>query len=266
MNGTQRSAGTKASFAALLVAILTLGACSAPGLRTHVGFAQYELDGTIGLSPTSGIPVNSIDLGNDLGLDEADPSLQARVELDAGPIRLTATGFRYADSGNGTITGNFGGIPIGTSVTSSIDLMNAKIALTADLLDTGLFGVVELRLSPGIAVDLFDIQSSVASTSGGLTEDIDELLPVPMPFLQAEVQVDDFSAVVDVGAVSLSFDDFDGTFVDLEGFLSYRPVGPVELYAGYRYVILDTNGTFDGEDFLADLEVQGFFVGAGVIF
>ena len=251
--------------AALLPVLLT-AACSSPAARVHAGYMQTELSGDLGLGPIVNTPVqvDPIDIDQSLGLDDAAGSPFVRAELDAGPIRLTGSGFQYSQSGRGVLTGSFGDITAGTAVDSDIDLLNAKTALTFDVRD-----ISPVRISPGIGVDLFDIDATVAPLDQNLgieAETIDELIPVPMLFLQAEVDVDYVGAILDVGGFQANIDDFEGTFFDIEALVYVRPVDHLEITAGYRYISLDFEGRPEDQDVDADLNLSGWFIGGGVSF
>jgi hypothetical protein len=247
----------------LLVVSLAFGACSTPGARVHAGFMQTELSGTLGLSPSSpGSGVTStIDVDDTLGLSDPSGSIHARGELDAGLVRVTASGFRFSESGSGRLTGSFGDIVAGTDVASSLDLLNLKTALTFDVLDTGV-----VRISPGIAIDLFTVDAQVTEALTSTSERIDEVLPVPMLFAQGEVDLGVVSGTLDLGFLDVDLGDIGGTYFDLEAMISVEPFEAVEFYAGYRYISLDADGTSDGQDMIADLLLRGWFIGGGVHF
>lgn len=244
---------------------LILAGCSGPGARVHLGYIQTEVSGEMALDSTSlpaGAPSNpSVDIEEDLGVDDSSPSVLLRTELDSGPVRLTASAFQYSGDGQGRLTADFGGIVVGTDVQSELDFYNVKGALTFDVLDAG-----PVRVSPGIAADVFDLEATVRDTTTGTTETVDEVYPIPMLFLQSELDLGPVGAVVDAGAMDVSYDDFDGTFFDVEALVIVEPVDHVELFAGYRWISIDANGTSGGEDYFADFDIQGWFVGGGVSF
>jgi hypothetical protein len=258
--------GHRVAWSAAVVCGALFCSCSGPGARLHVGYIQTEVSGELALeSSIPGATLDRIDTESSLGLTEASPSVLIRGEADAGPIRATASFFQYSESGEGTISGSFGGIgdPISAStpVSSELDFTAIKAAVTFDVLDLDVF-----RLSPGLGVDLFDMQASVTEQMTGETEDIDEMLPIPMVFLQAEAEIGPVGAVVDAGLMDIGYDDFNGTFIDLEALVYYQPITPVELFAGYRWISIDADGLVDEEAFIADLVIQGWFVGGGVSF
>lgn len=247
----------------LLASALVCAACSAPSARLHVGYMQPSLSGNMSLAPSAGGggATSTIDVEDSLGLTDPASSVQIRAELDGGPIRLTGSAFRYSDEGAGQLTANFGDLTLGTNVTSSIDLTNVKAALTFDLIDTGVF-----RLSPGLAVDLFQVETVVTETATGTFESIDELLPVPMLFAQAEVEIGPLSAVLDAGYLEYDAGESGGTYFDVEALVLFEPADHFEVFAGYRHISLDAHTESDGQDLTADLVLQGWFLGGGVRF
>ncbi len=237
--------------------------CSAPSARFHAGYMQAEITGSLGLAPsTPGAGVTAdVDVEDALGLTDPSGTVHARAELDAGPIRLTASGFRYSQDGQGQLTASFGDITAGTSVASDLDFTNVKAALTFDVIDTGV-----VRISPGVAVDLFIVDASVTDSFTSTTETVDELMPVPMLFAQAEVDVGPVAGTVDVGFLDVDLGETAGTYLDVEAMLAVQAFETVEFYAGYRYISLDAEGTSGGQNMTADLLLRGWFVGGGVHF
>lgn len=254
----------KTSRVAGIPVLLLIAACSAPSARLQVGYIQPTLTGDLALAQAAGsLPAGqlSADIESGLGLDDDASSLYGRVELDAGPVRLTASGFRYDQSGSGTLNASFGAIAAGVPVDSDIRMGAYKAAATFDLLDVG-----PVRISPGVGVDLFDLQAEVSNQTVAQTETIDELLPVPMVFVQGEVDVGPVAVTLDVGGMDASYGEYSGTFFDVEALVLYAPVEHVEVFAGYRWIALDARGESEDRDFTADLDLGGWFVGGGLRF
>ncbi|MFO1054216.1 MAG: hypothetical protein U1F36_18515 [Planctomycetota bacterium] len=255
---------TRALATFLAGALLLPAACSAPGARVQLGYMQPSLTGSIGLSPSAGSGSGftaTVDVEDSLGLKDTASTAQIHAELDAGPVRVTASAFRYSQSGNGTLQASFGDLSAGIDVTSDVDLTNAKVAVTFDLLDLGV-----VRISPGLGADLFKVQARVTEISTGTFEDVDELLPVPMLFLQSEGRFGPLSAELDLGYLDVDLGDTGGTYFDLEALVAYDLTAQIELNAGYRYISMDANGKSDGQDLTADLTLQGWFIGGGIRF
>jgi len=247
---------------ALLVAALP--SCIHFGANAHVGYTRMRMSGTMALNATAGgTPVASIknDIETDLGLGDPSDSLYARVELDGGPIALTASGFQYAESGSGTLTFDFGNISAGTTVDSDIEFNNLKVALTLDIID-----VAGVRLSPGVGVDLFDVKMSVKDTTMLIDESVDELLPVPMVFVKGELALGPVTATVDAGGMSATVQELNGSYWDIEGLVRLKLFSNLEAFAGYRYISIDGDGTSEGQDFDVNVVLDGWMIGGGVSF
>ena len=246
--------------AALWCCGLLLTSCGIARVSGYAGYTQTQLSGDLGLAPGSLSVNTSADVEDDLNLGESG-SPYVRVEAGGGPISVTVSAFRYDSSADGTLTGSFGNIPAGFAVQTDAEIINLKAAVMFDLIN---FGVV--RISPGLAVDYFDIDVQVTATSFSAFDRVDVVAPVPMLFVQVAADVGPVGATVDLGGISVDLPDAEGTFFDLEAMLRVEPFDHVELIAGYRWISIDADGEADGQAFDADLELQGWFVGGGVTF
>ena len=55
-----------------------------------------------------------------------------------------------------------------------------------------------------------------------------------------------------------------GTWIDIEGLATFNLLSVFDIFAGYRYISIDTEGDADGQAFEADVELQGWIVGGGI--
>lgn len=247
----------------LLFCLLLLGSCGSAGLKVFAGYTQVEMSGTVALdSSVGGVDLGTIqvDLEDDLGLTDEVGSPYGRAEVDLGLIHLTGSGFIYDEQSTGTLSFDFGDITFGSTVESDIEIMNFKGAITFDMVDVG-----PLRLSPGVGVDLFDIDMNIRSTAPiVVSERVEILTPVPMLFLQTELDFGPVGAMLDTGWMSLDLGDVKGTWIDIEGLATFNMFSAFEIFAGYRYISIDTDGDADGQAFEADVELQGWIVGGGI--
>jgi hypothetical protein len=223
---------------------------------------QAELSGDAGLaaSASPGTVSGSIDVEDSLGIDE-EGSGYVRAEAGVSFINVTASAFQYDSSGTGVLQANFGNIPAGITVDTDLEIIVVKGALHFDVLDLGF-----LRLSPGVAVDYFGTDLTATAVGAGFSEDLDIDVPVPMPFLQTEVIVGPVAATLEGGAMAVDYSDVEGTYIDLEGLVRWTPLPHVEVFGGYRWIDADTDGTADGQDYDADVTLQGWMVGGGFTF
>lgn len=243
-----------------------MASCAAPTVRAYAGYTEMQLGGSIALEPTLG----GVSLGTtqnnveELGLDDDYGSPYARVEVGLGLPRLTVSAFQFEEEGTGQLQASFGNIIAGTTVRSSMDITSAKAALTFDFLNGITAGLV--RVSPGIAVHAMDVKLAVSDSGSLITEDVDELVALPLPFVQAEVDVGWVAVTGEVGWIALDVEDVDGEFLDVELMLRLNPAAHFELFGGYRYLSLDVAGVADGQDFDTDLDLSGWMVGGGITF
>lgn len=242
--------------------LLGLPSCTDLEFRAYAGYMQAELSGDVGLA-SSGAPnivSSTIDIDDSLGLED-EGSVYARVEAEAGIVRVTASAFQYDSTQLGTLQADFGNIPAGITVDTDLELNVLKGAVTFDVIDFGF-----LRVSPGIAVDYFDVDMTVTAVGIGIAEDLDIDVPVPMPFVEVEGAVGPVALTVGGGGMQVDYSDVEGTYWDVEGLLRFSPVDHFELFAGYRWIDVDGGGTADGQDYDTNLTLQGWFVGAGLVF
>lgn len=259
------AARTQHSIGFVVATSTVLIGCSGPSARVQAGFFSGELSGNATLeaqTATANAPIRAAaDVESGLGLSEPQGSIYLRLEGDSGPVRVTASALKYENAGTGRLDGDFGDITAGTNVSSSVELGVGKVEFTFDVLDLGVF-----RLSPGIGVDVFDLDASVTEQVTGQRERIDSLVAVPIVSVQSELRIGPASLVVDVGGMDARVDQYGGQFWDAEGMLLIEPVEHVEFFAGYRWLSIDANGEADGRDTTIDLELGGWFVGGGMRF
>jgi hypothetical protein len=223
---------------------------------------QPQLDGDIGLagSASGSAVTGTVDVEDSLGLgEESSPYL--RADIGAAIVSFTVSAFHYDATGNGVLEATFGEITAGTPVSTDMEILNIKGAATFNLIDLG-----PVRLAPGIAIDYLDVDTTVTSTSLSAFESVRVQAPVPMLFGQGEVVLGPVAAILDVGWMSADLADAEGTWWDIEGMLRMTALDPVELIAGYRWISADVDGTADGQNYSADLVLQGWFVGGGLSF
>ncbi len=247
----------------LLFSLLLLGSCGSAGLKVFAGYTQVEMSGTVALDTSVGgvdLGTIQVDLEDDLGLTDEVGSPYGRAEVDLGVIHLTGSAFIYDEQSTGTLSVDFGDITVGSTVETDIEIMNFKGAATFDIVDVGV-----LRLSPGVGVDLFDIDMSINATAPVVSsERVEIFTPVPMLFLQTELDFGLVGATLDTGWMSLDLGDVKGTWIDIEGLANFNVFGPFELFAGYRYISIDTEGDADGQAFEADVVLEGWILGGGI--
>jgi hypothetical protein len=243
--------------------ISLIGCQTTPTGRIAAGYAQMTLEGQAGLENSSGNAISGrVDLHDDLGLDEPSGTLYVEGQLEWFLGRLGASAFRYDQTGTGVLSSDFGDIGAGTPVQTDVTLWNAMAYWAYDIVDIGY-----LRFAPGIAVDVFDLDAKVASlTAISVFERIEVFTPVPMLYGQLEGRLGPVGVQVDGGWMSIDLGDVEGTWWDLEGRVTASLDDRFDVFAGYRHIDLDTEGVAGSQRFDADIQLGGWFVGAGVRF
>lgn len=247
-----------------LVCALAATSCSTGlGITVEPGYTSLEIDGDLGLTPSVGPTTpQRIDIQEGFGLRESMDSPFGRVEVQAMIARLQLSGFQIDQTGQGNLAVQFGDIPISTPIESTLEMTNLKAEVLFDLIDIG-----PVRISPGLGVDYFDLKiDSFSLAVPTLRESLDAQAPIPMLFVQAEVDLGVVNFVADVGGMKADVEDANGTAIDIEVLARLRPFSNFEIFAGYRHIILDVEGKSDGQDYLGDLTISGFMVGGGIYF
>jgi hypothetical protein len=246
-----------------LAALLLLGSCAPLQFAGDAGYMQMAVDGELALDATSGGGAGNllqdVDVAFGLGDDRGSP--YGRLLFDLGVPVLSVSAFAFSERGQGTLQADFGAIAAGTDVATDLDLWSVKSALAFEI-DLG-----RVQLSPGVAAEYLDIDMLVRDDLGLTTEDLELQAPVPLLFLRGELDLDGLGVVAEIGYVDVpEIDDVEGSLLDLEALLEARLGGHVHLFAGYRYLDLDLDGSVDGQDFAADLVLSGWILGGGVRF
>ena len=254
---------SKQQWAALL-ALTCVSACAPSAFRAHAGAAFVRVNGDMGLQNSGGgltLNQNMNDLRDDLQSGETEATPYLRVEMDWGKQRFKVSGFGHSSAGSGTLGGDFGDIPSGSTVQSDTDFFNVTGSWSYDLMPSSL-----LRLAPGVQLGYYGLDVSTRSQALTAFEEVETDLIVPMPYLEAEVDLGYVAVQANVGIMSLDAGDADGRYWDAEALAILRPADGFELIGGFRYLLIDAHGTASSRDFDTDLDIFGFFLGGGISF
>ncbi len=239
-----------------------LASCQPLGVRLGAGVSFLSSDGDYSLdnaSNSTSLGTIRNDLEDDLDLGDLEAGFYGRAELNWKDQSVFLSGTGFSDSGNGTLRSGFGDIPQGSQVATKEEFLNIKGFWTYHLIDTGFF-----RVGPGVGLNLFVLDVDARSTGPTSSfEEIDSVAIVPMPMIAAALDFSTFGVNADVGLMAIDLDDADGTYFDLDIMAWVNVVSQLDLFAGYRYLNLDTDGTADGRRFDADTTLQGFYFGGG---
>lgn len=246
-----------------LLSCTAFPACTTYGFNIDVALARMTLEGDVALGPSGGGPANLGSIDNDiedsLGIDNEERTPFIGVEFWYERVSVSMSTLWYGQDSSGILDQDYGNIPQGSPVSTSVDIFNFKAAVYYDLISEDSF-----RLSPGIGIEYMDLDFS--ATFGGLTDSLDVGIPMPMIFLRAEKDFGPFTASVDIGAFSADIFGVDATLVDLDATLRLHPIPLVEVFAGYRALLLDAEGDDGGQDFQTDFRLHGWMIGAEIPF
>lgn len=241
----------------------TTSACSIVGVTGQVGYTNMSVGGDMALaSGLGGVPASAHqDIGSAFGLGEGQGSPYLRGQIDLGVPVFTASGFQFQEAGSGVLNATFGGLSASTPVNASLEFTNVKLSSTFDF-DLGL-----VKVSPGIALDLFDLRFKATETTLGNSEEINQLVPLPLLFVRAEADLLLCSLVGEVGYLQTpEINRNKGRCLDLEALLEWSVLPMVQVFAGYRHIDIDWHGESESDSFDVNLAVDGWMLGGGLRF
>jgi hypothetical protein len=174
----------------------------------QAGYAFLSLDGAVGYDNDQNAIAIEQDTKEAFGLGDVQGSPYVRAQLDLGIPVLTVSGFQFSDEGRGRLAEDFGSLPNingGLPVQTGFDMFNAKVSYAFDI------GIGPVAISPGIAIDYFDLQMDVQDAFGLAQESVDLNGPVPLGFLRASLDLEIVSAFAEVGYIGADVSDIKGT-------------------------------------------------------
>jgi hypothetical protein len=246
-----------------LLPLLLLSSCFSFGSNFEAGYTQMAVSGNMAFTTgTGGGATNgSQDIQSALGLGQDVGSPYGKATLDFGVPRLEVSAFQFKDEGSGVLQTNFGDLTAGVAVNSRFEFFNIKASYSFDI-ELG-----PVRVSPGLAVDFFQMKLEVVDTSNTVKESFDEPLPLPLAFLGGGVDL----GIVDVDA-SVGYlkaprtQGIEGSALDAEGKLHFHPNRMFDVFAGYRLINLKAKGDFGSDRADIDFDIKGWMVGASLHF
>ncbi|MGH7151722.1 MAG: hypothetical protein ACREIU_13545 [Planctomycetota bacterium] len=233
-----------------------LGACRmTPGVEVSVAaFAPV-----FGGDAQQGAGNPSIDFEEGLDLEDRDIVPAGSIAVDWVGLRLQVSGFQTKVDGEQVLGSDFGQIPAGTLVDTEGKLTSLRASIVLAGIDAG---VVKIR--PGVGVEW--VQFDLDADSVLANEEIDAYAPVPVAVLNGEVELGPVRLVADVAGIYGNYEDLEGTLIDGEATLRLGIGGPAEIFAGYRYLQADLEGTTSGVPFDVALRLHGPMAGIGIRF
>lgn len=249
---------------ATLAPLLLIAACAPQVFRADVGALVVQSHGNVGLQNSAGTLVigqNMAELDGNLGLGGTDAAPYLRFEADWGRHRVKLNGFGYEQNGSGTLSGNFGDIPAGTAVTTSLDYFNVDLAWSYDLLDDP-----QWRLGPGVQAGYYGMKIGASSLVPVAFEEVRSDVIVPELYLDGEVILGPVTLRSNLGVMTADLGDAKGRYLDFDAGADLRLGQGFQVSAGYRHIVMDANGRASSRDFDADVYINGFYITGGVRF
>lgn len=253
---------TSRHVAAALVPCLPMAfvACAPVQVATQAGYARLSVRGDLALADGVASTTEQ-SLRSAFGLGDARGAPFVRGQVDLGPLAVSASLMSLQESGAGVLSSDFGGLPAGTPVASDLDVAIGKL--------TGAFAIDlgPVTLSPGLQLDVFDLDFTARELVLGNREEIDELLALPLLFCRAEAELGGLRGSAEVGYLEIpSLDGNRGRFLDAEVALRWEVGSALDLVAGYRHLGIDAKGVSGEDTIVVDLVLSGWFVGGGLRF
>ena len=241
-------------------ALLGLQSCTQFKVTAQAGYSQLALDGDIGYANGSTATNVSQDIESAFGLGDDQGTPYARLTMDTGVPVVTLSGFLFEDDGTGTLTADFGDINAGTTVRSDVEMLSGKASLAFKI------ALGPVAISPGLAVDYFDLDIEVSDAFGAITESVELSGPVPLGFLRGQVDIGPVGLMVEGGWMEVDIDDVTAEVLDIEAMVEFKPGDWIDLFVGYRRIALDASGLIDGDTYDTDISLGGWMIGGGVRF
>jgi hypothetical protein len=248
---------------AMLAPLLWLAACAPQSYRVDAGVMVVQTRGHVGLQNSTGTLVigdNMAELDGNLGLGDTEAAPYLRFEGNWQEHRVKVSGFGFEQNGNGTLSHDFGDIPGGSAVTTSLDFFNVDVAYSYDLLHDSTW-----RLAPGVQAGYYAMKVGANSASPAAFEEVRTDAIVPEVYIEGEGTFGPLSLRSDLGVMTAGLGDAKGRWLDFE-FAADLNLEDFRISAGYRHIVIDANGRASDRDFDADVYLVGFFLTAGIRF
>lgn len=242
-----------------LLLVITFAACVGQTYRAEVGPMFARARGEFALANSAQVqpPNNSVDGNMGLGETEFAPYVALRTDYNAHRARLS--GFYIDSEGSGTLANDYGNILAGEQVQTSLDFFTMATNYSYQVLRGAHY-----RLGVGGQLGFYSLD--VAARSSGVSEGVTSEVFVPMPYLEFEGFWEDFTFGTNMGIMSADLGDANGRYLDLEGYANWAVNEDFDVKFGYRYILIDGYGRASSRDFDADVDVQGFYLSAGIRF
>jgi hypothetical protein len=245
----------------VLVTLPCICACTGSKYRVDVGPFFAKGSGRVALQNAGGTLSGQYenDIGRNMGLDDTEASPYLRLQIDRDKHRFRLHGFGTDTDGSGTLLNDYGGIVAGSQVTTSMEFFTIAANWGYQVLRDEHY-----RLAVGAQAGYYSLDIAARSLAG--REQVETDVLVPMPFLEGELLFGTLTIGANAALMSADLGDANGRYLDVEGYVRWAAAPDFDFFSGYRYMVLDAFGRASSRDFDADVDLQGFFFGAGVRF
>lgn len=233
------------------------------GPRGHASFGAYS--GTMAGKVVSAVgpAVGVVDL-EQAGVGGRVLSSDFGVQAGWGGLDLTVSGYSFSQQSVGFVLGSFLGTTFPGPVSTDLEIQNLRALLGYNVVDTDI-----VRAGVLAGVDLYSVDLVVRDVLLlGLSESLDETLPVPVVGLRLEGQpLDVLLLSAQAHGMAVNTSGFDASLLTVEVGARAEPLDHVEVFLGWRHTATNFDGTTDGGKFVdADLTLSGPFFGVGATF
>jgi hypothetical protein len=241
--------------------LITFTACAGQTYDAEVGPMFARARGEFALADSMQVMHgnNSLDRDMGLGQTEAVPYLAFRTDYNKHRVRLN--GFYLDSEGPATLAQGHGNISAGP-VQASMDFFGIASNYSYEVLHEDNY-----RIGLGAQLGFYSLDVAVRRLVGVVgREEVTSEVFVPMPYVEIEGFWKDFTVGANMGIMSADLGDASGRYVDIEAYGNWAINESYDVKLGYRYLLLDGYGRASSRDFDADVEVQGFYLSAGIRF
>lgn len=243
----------------LLVLLPCFVACAGSAYRVDVGPFFAKARGDVALQSAAGGSYAPNELDRDLGLGDTETSPYVRVQMDKDKHRVRLHGFAVDSDGSGTLTNDYGGIVAGSQVTTAMEFFSI-----ASNWGYQIARGEHYRLAIGAQAGYYSLDVAARSSAG--REEVQTDVLVPMPFAEIEGLFGSFTIGANGAVMVADLGDAGGRYLDVEGYVRWSLAKDFDIFGGYRYLVLDCYGQASSRDFDADVDIHGYFFGAGIRF
>ncbi len=243
---------------AMLLPLMAYSTAAEAVFQIEARYWFADLDSNIQLTDDSIIGTD-IDVVDDLGIDDSESFLEAKINVEFGAHHLRYSVMNMGWDGDNTLTKSvtFSGTTYtaSTDIMSSLDIDYHRFGYEYDIIDA-----VGIRLALIAELKYFDIQAAIKSS----LLDESESISAPIPTVGVAFQVGFLEFLNVTGEITgISAGDV-GYMYDAEAAINFKPAPLIMLSGGYRALKFDIEDDDEGDS--VDLTTAGPFLALKVSF